>query len=87
MHHAVLIVKLASDVVQPYNSRLGVIRQKLKTMSNEQPQSEQLLAGHPQEENQIIAERRSKLAAMRKAGIAFPNDFERKHLASDLRDA
>jgi lysyl-tRNA synthetase, class II len=48
------------------------------------PQSEQLLAGHPQDENQIITERRNKLAAMRKAGVAFPNDFERKHLAGDL---
>ena len=37
-----------------------------------------------QDENQIIAERRSKLAALRKEGVAFPNDFERKHLAGDL---
>ncbi len=37
-----------------------------------------------QDENQIFAERRSKLNAIRKAGIAFPNDFERKHLAGDL---
>jgi lysyl-tRNA synthetase, class II len=48
------------------------------------PQSEKLLAGHPQDENQIFAERRSKLSAIRQAGVAFPNDFERKHLASDL---
>jgi lysyl-tRNA synthetase class 2 len=54
------------------------------------PQSEKLLAGlpvqtgHLQDENQIIAERRNKLAAIRKAGIAFPNDFERTHLAGDL---
>ena len=56
------------------------------------PQSEQpfdkaqdmLLAGHPQDENQIFTERRSKLSAIRKAGIAFPNDFERKHLAGNL---
>src|SRR5450756_2274563 len=48
------------------------------------PQSKELLAGHPQDENQIFAERRSKLSAMRKAGVAFPNDFERKHLAGDL---
>ena len=34
--------------------------------------------------NQVIEERRGKLAALRKAGIAFPNDFERKHLAGDL---
>ncbi|MGC2047531.1 MAG: lysine--tRNA ligase [Gallionella sp.] len=38
----------------------------------------------PHDENQIIAERRSKLAAMRKAGVAFPNDFQRKHLSGDL---
>jgi len=34
--------------------------------------------------NQIIEERRAKLAALRKAGVAFPNDFQRKHLAGDL---
>ena len=38
----------------------------------------------PQDENQIISERRNKLAAIRKAGIAFPNDFARTHLAGDL---
>jgi len=38
----------------------------------------------PQDENQIIAERRAKLDALRNEGIAFPNDFERKHLAGDL---
>src|SRR6185503_12344191 len=38
----------------------------------------------PQDENQIIAERRSKLAKLREAGPAFPNDFRRKHLSSDL---
>ena len=40
--------------------------------------------GPPQDENQIIAERRAKLAELRKAGIAFPNDFAREHLAADL---
>jgi lysyl-tRNA synthetase class 2 len=39
---------------------------------------------HAQDENQIITERRHKLAEIRKGGIAFPNDFERKHLAGDL---
>ena len=38
----------------------------------------------PQDTNQIIAERRAKLAALRETGIAFPNDFRRNHLASDL---
>ena len=38
------------------------------------------------DENQIIAERRSKLAAIRKAGVAFPNDFSRTHLSSELHE-
>ncbi|MBV8466724.1 MAG: lysine--tRNA ligase, partial [Burkholderiales bacterium] len=36
------------------------------------------------DENKLIAERRAKLAEIRKQGVAFPNDFERKHLAGDL---
>jgi len=51
------------------------------------PQSEQPLDIHLHEEdNQIIAERRNKLAAIRKAGVAFPNDFNRTHLAGNLHD-
>src|SRR5881296_2042263 len=41
----------------------------------------------PQDENQIIAERRAKLAELRKRGAAFPNDFRREHLAADLHQA
>ncbi len=40
----------------------------------------------PQDENQLIAERRSKLRAIREAGIAFPNDFQRADYAADLQD-
>ena len=40
----------------------------------------------PQNTNQIIEERRAKLAALREAGIAFPNDFRRNNLASDLHN-
>jgi len=36
------------------------------------------------DENQIIAERRAKLADLRARGPAFPNDFRRTHLAGDL---
>jgi len=36
------------------------------------------------DENQIIAERRVKLAALRAQGNAFPNDFRRDALAADL---
>ncbi|MDD2700549.1 MAG: lysine--tRNA ligase [Sideroxydans sp.] len=39
------------------------------------------------DENQIIAERRSKLKAIREQGVAFPNDFERKNMAADLHAA
>ena len=38
-------------------------------------------------ENQVIAERRAKLAALRGAGSAFPNGFRRDALANDLRTA
>ena len=38
----------------------------------------------PPDENQIIAERRAKLAALRAQGAAYPNDFERDALAADL---
>jgi lysyl-tRNA synthetase class 2 len=41
----------------------------------------------PQDENQIIAERRAKLTELRKHGNAFPNDFRREHLAADLHQA
>jgi len=37
------------------------------------------------DENQIIAERRAKLARLREAGPAFPNDFVRTHRAGDLQ--
>ena len=36
------------------------------------------------DENQIIAERRAKLAALRTQGVAFPNQFQREDLAADL---
>ena len=53
----------------------------MKTETNiSQPET----AALPQDENQIISERRNKLAAIRKAGVAFPNDFDRTHLAGDL---
>lgn len=45
------------------------------------PQTEPLA---PVDENQIIAERRAKLAELRTQGVAFPNDFRREHLAADL---
>jgi lysyl-tRNA synthetase, class II len=41
----------------------------------------------PQDESQIIAERRGKLAALRARGPAYPNDFRRDALARDLHAA
>jgi lysyl-tRNA synthetase, class II len=39
-----------------------------------------------QDDNQIIAERREKLARLRELGPAFPNDFRRDSLAAELHD-
>jgi lysyl-tRNA synthetase class 2 len=41
----------------------------------------------PLDENQLIAERRGKLKALREQGIAYPNDFIRADYAQDLQDA
>jgi len=38
----------------------------------------------PLDENHILAERRAKLAALRLAGVAYPNDFKPDASASDL---
>jgi lysyl-tRNA synthetase class 2 len=38
----------------------------------------------PGDENQIIAERRAKLKALREQGVAYPNDFRRDAFAADL---
>ncbi|MGE8320960.1 MAG: amino acid--tRNA ligase-related protein, partial [Comamonas sp.] len=49
-------------------------------------------AAAPQDENQLIAERREKLKALREAqaqgkGVAFPNDFKPAHRAAALQQA
>ena len=38
----------------------------------------------PVDDNQLITERREKLAAIRQRGIAFPNDFKPTHRSADL---
>ncbi len=38
------------------------------------------------EESHLIEERRKKLAELRQANKAFPNDFKRKHLAQELKN-
>src|SRR5262245_38179338 len=43
-------------------------------------------AAEEKDENSIIAERRAKLAALRGAGVAFPNDFRPQHQAADLQN-
>jgi lysyl-tRNA synthetase, class II len=43
--------------------------------------------GDGTDENKLIAERRAKLAALRGAGVAFPNDFRRDALAGQLHEA
>ena len=51
-------------------------------MSNQKEQND--TAAPAQDENSIIAERRAKLAALREAGVAYPNDFRPTHKAYDL---
>ncbi|HVJ60074.1 MAG TPA: OB-fold nucleic acid binding domain-containing protein, partial [Burkholderiaceae bacterium] len=48
--------------------------------------TQELQAAPAADENQIVAERRAKLAALRAKGPAFPNDFARTHLAAYLHD-
>jgi lysyl-tRNA synthetase, class II len=38
------------------------------------------------ETNQVIEERREKLKALRAKGVAYPNDFKRRHLAAELTE-
>jgi lysyl-tRNA synthetase, class II len=40
-----------------------------------------------EEENRIVAERREKLARLRAAGVAYPNDFKRSHLSGEIEAA
>src|SRR5690625_7504191 len=40
-----------------------------------------------QDENQLIAERRAKLTAIRAKGNPFPNDFRREHTSAQLQQA
>ena len=51
------------------------------------PESVASAAPAATDENQIVAERRAKLAALRGGGQAFPNDFHRDALAADLHAA
>jgi lysyl-tRNA synthetase, class II len=37
-----------------------------------------------EDENRIVAERREKLARLRAAGVAYPNDFRRTHLSGEI---
>jgi len=50
-----------------------------------QPTAPQNAVPAAADENQLIAERREKLAVIRRAGVAFPNDFKPTHHALDLQ--
>ena len=51
---------------------------------SEQTQNQETAQQLAEEENHIIAERRAKLAALREAGVAYPNDFVRTDLFLSL---
>ncbi len=48
------------------------------------PESAPVLAPAQQDENQLMVERQGKLATLRAAGIAFPNDIKPEHRAEAL---
>ena len=48
------------------------------------PQSTPAPAVTPHDDNQLMVERQAKLAALRAAGIAFPNDIKPQHRAEEL---
>jgi lysyl-tRNA synthetase class 2 len=54
-------------------------------MSDQQNNDAGGAAETPQDENKLIAERREKLRALRREGIAFPNDFRPDAFAGDLQ--
>ena len=54
-------------------------------MNSNQDSSPGIADGVEQDENKLIAERREKLNALRKQGVAFPNDFHVRDFAGDLQ--
>ncbi len=53
---------------------------------NQHSDAEHDNADPQQDENRYIAQRREKLAQLRAAGKAYPNQFAREHFAADLAD-
>ncbi|QIK37508.1 lysine--tRNA ligase [Caldichromatium japonicum] len=51
---------------------------------NDESYSDPTLVQHAEDENRLIAQRRDKLAHLRAQGSAFPNNFRRNALASEL---
>jgi lysyl-tRNA synthetase class 2 len=51
---------------------------------NDKPDDKPQPAAAAPDENRLIAERRAKLAALREAGEAYPNDFRKDATAADL---
>ncbi|AXV73943.1 lysine--tRNA ligase [Ralstonia nicotianae] len=49
-----------------------------------EPNTPAASTGQAQDDNQIMAERREKLATLRQQGVAYPNDFCPTHHAADL---
>jgi lysyl-tRNA synthetase class 2 len=53
-------------------------------MTTENQENTQAPASSATDDNKIMTERRAKLAAIREAGVAFPNDFKPQNKAADL---
>ncbi len=56
-------------------------------MSKDRETPKDTPGGPAQDESQVIAERRAKLAGLRREANPYPNDFRREHLAEELHAA
>eukprot|EP01034_Spumella_vulgaris_P046155 gene46154-57552_t len=88
--HSPLISPQYSAPLPPL-ARCGPLQKALQPL-HPAPMSEQNHAPAPQDENQLIAERREKLRALRDAqaqggAVAFPNNFKPAHKAAALQAA
>jgi lysyl-tRNA synthetase class 2 len=66
----------------PVTRRIRVTH-RIPTIMTEPTQPQQ--AAPATDDNQLIAERREKLRALREQGVAYPNDFQPTHHAADLQ--
>jgi lysyl-tRNA synthetase, class II len=68
----------------PPSLEAATLKAEEKALDQAQALARQEGEGPAQDDNQIIAERRAKLAALRAKGQPYPNDYRPSHFAGDL---